>query len=591
MLKNRLKFKRSSYLPVASIIITLAIFALLFMQYRSIRHAQDQREATLKANLQLRLFEISEDAKREILDHANHIMHSFRQNRIRERNIPIIERILTTLTNRYPEIDDFYIVFFEPDLENETCQALKFVRPELKSIENAENSDEIPAGKMVKDNQSSESLQRTWSSIKKTNQTTIYTAFDPQSSDKFEQYFFHTVYENSLTKQNNTRKLVGLLVFKAKPENFPSTDFYENLVKKHQSRLKSMDGLPQNLNYKISLIEGENKRDLISTNDSVNTVLTQHFEESDRLFPNIRFGVSVPETKKSFADDYFQSNIILGVVAAVIALVGLFMTWRATRSEMRIARLKSDFLANISHELKTPLTSIRAFGELIHSGRSRNSARIREYGGIIKTESDRLTQIINDILEMSRLEKGIRRFHLTECDLRETVKHTVELFRHSTRAEGFEIDIKTPFVPVLAECDEGAIKQAVVNLLSNAAKYSNRDVSSRIEVSLTANKTDAYIKVRDFGMGISETEQKEIFIPFHRSTHDNVQARRGTGLGLAITHEIVKGHEGEIIVESKIGKGSTFIIRLPVLRKEELKKAAAETLEAGNNGTYLGHRG
>ncbi len=238
----------------------MAVFALLFMQYRSIRHAQEQREATMEANLKLRLFEISEDAKRGMLDHTNHIMHSFRQNRIRERNIPVIERILTTLTNRYPEVEDFYVVFFEPDLQNETWQALKFVRPTINNFGNERNSKEIPVGKMVEDKEISQPLKRSWNTVEKTNQTTVYTVFDPQSPDKSDQYFFHTVYENSLTKQNNDRKLVGLLAFKAKPENFPSADFYKNLVKKHHDRLKSIKGLPENISYKVSLIEGEKKK-------------------------------------------------------------------------------------------------------------------------------------------------------------------------------------------------------------------------------------------------------------------------------------------------------------------------------------------
>ncbi len=147
-----------------------------------------------------------------------------------------------------------------------------------------------------------------------------------------------------------------------------------------------------------------------------------------------------------------------------------------------------------------------------------------------------------------------------------------------------------PFAPVLAECDCGTIKQAVLNLLSNAVKYSNRDASSRIDVTLNADETDAFIKVKDFGVGISNAEQKKIFLPFQRSARDKIQARRGTGLGLAITREIIKGHGGEISVESELGEGSLFIIRLPILKKEESKAAADKMLETGDNGTYLGHR-
>jgi two-component system phosphate regulon sensor histidine kinase PhoR len=127
--------------------------------------------------------------------------------------------------------------------------------------------------------------------------------------------------------------------------------------------------------------------------------------------------------------------------AAATAILGLVLTWRATRREMKVAQVKSDFLANISHELKTPLTAIRAFGDLLDSGRATRPERIREYGGIIKMESDRLTALINNILEMSRIERGARKYRMERADLRDTVIDTVDIFRHSTEAGGFDIKV------------------------------------------------------------------------------------------------------------------------------------------------------
>lgn len=578
-------------MPAASGVIVLAVLALLFMQYRSIRHAQEQTQATMKANLKLRLFEISEDARRGTLEHANHIMHAVRQKRIRERNIYSIELAFTRLVRRYPEIEDCYVVFFEKGKQDETWQALKFFRPDPDNPR-VHRYDGVPIGSLGENKAASESLRRAWNSIEIENsQTTLYAAYDPQTvnNKKPKQYFFHTVYEVDRLKRTKPLENIGLLVFSADPDKFPSKDFLPNLAAKHSKRNKSMDTLLGNLDYVITLDQGDGKRYLVSKDKQTSPTLTHRFDNSDKLFPNLSFGVISPELDSTaYADDFFQSSIYLGIITAIIALIGLILTWRAAQSEMKIARLKSNFLAHISHELKTPLTSIRAFGDLIHSGRSKNIERIREYGGIIKTESDHLTQIINDILEMSRLEKGIRRFHLNEADLGETLKDTIEVFRHSPRAKGFEIDVRMPFVPVRAEYDEVAIGQAIINLLSNAVKYSKPDEFPKIEASLSVEENEAIIKVRDFGVGISSAEQKKIFIPFQRSTSDTVQAQGGTGLGLAITREIIKGHGGDVSFDSKLEDGSTFIIRLPIL-SEKPEGFADETLEAGNSGTYLGY--
>lgn len=584
--KNWHEFRKYRYLIIASAVIVGAIFTLLLMQYRSVKRTQEQAQKTMKANLELHLFEISEEAKRKILDHANHIMHGVRQQRIRERNIPSIERAFTRLTKRYDEIEDCYVVFFERGQETETWQALKFVRPDPNDP-NVQKYEGNPVGKMVEDAAVSESLRRSWQSIpNKESQTQLYTAFDPETvNDKPRQYFFHTVYELDRLRRNTPLENIGLLVFSANPDNFPSKNYLQKLVAKHQERDKEIDGLVGKIDYSVSLKEGTNKLDLIDTNKETASVMFRNFDSSDKLFPNLTFGISSPDIEaKTYANEYIQSSIFLGLVAAIVAIIGLILSWRATRREMQVAQLKSDFLANISHELKTPLTAIRAFGDLLHSGRASKPERIQEYGGIIKTESDRLTALINNILEMSRLERGIRKYRLEENDLRETVAETVEVFQHSLDKRKFDLEIKLPLQPILTKFDEGAIRQAIINLLSNAVKYSGNNSDPRIKIEVKNSASEAIIEVRDFGIGISKEELRDIFLPFHRSVNDEIQAKGGTGLGLAIVREIARGHGGEISVESEIGQGSVFSLHLPIL--SEIKQ---EKLE--ENGTYFGYRG
>lgn len=581
-------FKRYSYLLVASGVMLVALSALLYLQFRSNRAIEQHAEATLRANLELRLLEVSERAKRGILDHANHIMHSFRQNRIRERNVPVIERILTTLTNRYPEVDEFYVVFFEPEKERETWRALRFLAPDPLSAD-VRIIKGRAIGRMTEDQHASDSLRRAWAKVSKRDQTTLYTAVDPDGTrSPRQQYFFHTVYENSLTKPDNERKMVGLLVFGARPERFPNAHYYGDVIASELRKMRPAVGVSEKPDYRIFLTGNGRELDLAGTKNHSGAI-TRTFEADGQLFPRLMFSVSVPSPELGSTDLPLRSNTVLGLVAAALALIGLVLTWRAAQSEMKISRMKSEFLASISHELKTPLTSIRAFGDLIHSGRSRNIERIREYGEIIKSESDRLTKIINSILEMSRLEKGVRRFQLRECSLRRVVEDTVSVFEHSSMADGFIIDLRMSSDEILVKCDEGAIRQAVINLLSNSVEYSAPESSDRILIELGVSASEAFIKVRDWGAGISPADRKHIFEPFRRSPRSYVRSSGGTGLGLSIANEIVKGHGGVINVESKVGEGSTFTINLPV--GSPVEELATRHMEAGRDGAHLGYRG
>lgn len=584
MINRWREIQKYRYLIVASAVIISAIFALFLMQYRSARRSQEHARATIKANLELQLFELVEEAKRGILDHANHILHSVRQQRVRERNIPSIERAFTRLTRRYPEVEDCYVVFFARGAENETWEAWKFVRPAVNEP-HTQKFNGVPVGSLIKDAAVSESLRRAWQSVTKQTETALYTAFDTQvSENKPRQYFFHTVYELDRMKRTTPLENIGLLVFSANPDQFPSPNYLSTLVARQQERDKGVNGLLGQPDYAISLSQGAEKRYLVAPNTEASARLTRQFHNSDHLFPNLTFNISAPDGEaKTFAHEYIQSSLFLGLVATIMAILGLALTWRATKREMQVAQVKADFLANISHELKTPLTAIRAFGDLLHSGRASKPERIREYGGLIKTESDRLTALINNILEMSRMERGIRKYRLIEGDLREVVADTVEFFRHSPEAARFDIVVRLALQPIRAQFDEGAMRQALLNLLANAVKYSGETNDARIEVTLDYQAQETILEVRDFGAGIPFAEQRNIFLPFHRALNDEIQAKGGTGLGLAIVREVARGHGGDVSVESKPGAGSVFRLHLPIL--PEITKVEVEV----KDGAYLSH--
>lgn len=583
MLKSWADIKKYRYLLIASAAIVMAIFALLLMQYRSVKRTQEHAQRTMKANLELHLFEISEEAKRKMLDHANHILHAVRQQHVRDRNIPKIEQVFSRLTTLYPEVKDFYVIFYERGREKETWQTLKFIRGD-ENNPNAPQFGGFTLGKLALETEETASLQRAWQTVgKKEPNPTLYPAFDPQATENPRQYFFHTVFEFERSERGAPLESIGMLAFSANPESFPSPQFMPELVAKHQERDKEINGLIGKLDYTIILSRNGEKQNLITTNPEISATMTRSFDHSDKLFPNLMFGISAPEIEaKTYANESIQSGIFLGLVAAIVAIIGLILTWRATGREMQVAQIKSDFLDNISHELKTPLTAIRAFGDLLHSGRANKPERIQEYGSIIKKESDRLTVLINNILEMSRMERGIRKYRLETGDLRETVADTVEVFQLAPDVAKFEIKVKLPIEPTHTKFDEGAIRQAVINLLSNAVKYSGSDENLRIEVELKNTANEAIIEVKDFGIGISNEEQRNIFLPFHRVENDEIQAK-GTGLGLAIVREIARGHGGDVSVESEVGTGSAFRLHLPILAENiqtDSEKSQKEVWEA-----------
>jgi signal transduction histidine kinase len=276
-------------------------------------------------------------------------------------------------------------------------------------------------------------------------------------------------------------------------------------------------------------------------------------------------------TEEQWAARFFAFNLSLSILMSLLVICGIFMALRTASRELRLSQMKADFVSNVSHELRTPLSSIRVFGELLKVGHVREPDKVQEYGEYIENESRRLTRLVNNILDFSRIESGRKRYQFEPSDIREVLTSTVKAFEVRLSQRGFDIDLSAPAKPIpKAALDADAIGLAVTNLLDNAVKYSGD--SKRIEVRLGYLDGDISISVTDHGIGIPRDEREKIFEKFHRVGTGLVHDVKGSGLGLSIVKHIVDAHNGRVTVDSRIGAGSTFTIHLPVSLEAEVQE-------------------
>jgi len=248
---------------------------------------------------------------------------------------------------------------------------------------------------------------------------------------------------------------------------------------------------------------------------------------------------------------------ISSVLLLVAMFLGVYLILRDIAREKRLAQLRSDFISNVTHELKTPLTSIYMFTESLLLGRIINSKMQDEYLSIVLKESERLKRMINNILEFSRAEKGIPEYHFVKSNLADVIQLALKEMEYWFEKETFEVKSDLDKNIELA-VDPEKMKQAFVNLISNALKYSNSE--KKLNVRLYKDDSKIHIEFEDKGIGIPEELQSQIFEKFYRA--DPKEGISGTGLGLTVVKEIVAAHKGKIIVDSQVGKGSKFSIIL-----------------------------
>jgi signal transduction histidine kinase len=261
------------------------------------------------------------------------------------------------------------------------------------------------------------------------------------------------------------------------------------------------------------------------------------------------------------------AGLILWVLVAILTVSitgGGTLVLRALAAEVRLARQKSSFVANVSHELKTPLTSIRMYAEMLQEGRQRDPAKRKQYLGIMVEESRRLTRLVNRVLDFARLERGERRYNFAPLDPEALCRGVLDSEQPRLEQAGFAVSFDPEgWRTGKAELrgDEEALAQVLLNLLSNAEKYSGGPKAIKVELARESGKTR--IRVLDRGRGVPPGAVRHLFKEFYRADQSLTNSVQGTGLGLAIARRIVRDHGGELSYLPRAGGGSIFQIELP----------------------------
>ena len=280
------------------------------------------------------------------------------------------------------------------------------------------------------------------------------------------------------------------------------------------------------------------------------------------LLPGYSIGIALTgRTFESLIRERVYANFILIALIFIALGIGLWLIYRNFRKEIELAQAKTEFAANVSHELRTPLALITMFAETLEMGRVKSEERKKEYYTIISQETNRLSRIVNKILNFSKMEAGKRTFSFDYVNLNEVAEDIYNNYKFHIENKGFKfkliLDEEIPFVKL----DKESVSESIINLLDNAVKYSQDVKDITIRTGFEGNSV--FVSVEDKGVGISEENMKKVFDKFFRVSSHLIHNTKGTGLGLTIVKQIMDAHNGSIILNSNLWEGSSFKLIFP----------------------------
>ncbi len=302
-------------------------------------------------------------------------------------------------------------------------------------------------------------------------------------------------------------------------------------------------------------------KDIIYSTEAYNDWKLQ-IEKPLWILPNIDIAISLKgRTIQGLVTERSITNLSLILLLTLFLLIAVYLVYRNIRKEVKFAQIKSDFVSNVSHELRTPLALISMFAETLELNRVKSEEKRNEYYKIISQETNRLSRIVNNMLNFSKMEAGKREYKFTDVNLNTLLGEVLDTYKFHLKNKGFTVEFISSTNPMIISADKEALGEAFINLLDNAVKYSEAEKNIIVRTDSQNDKT--FFEVKDFGIGISDEDKKKIFDKFYRVTSGLVHNTKGTGMGLSIVKHIVDAHQGLIEVESIPTKGSTFRILLP----------------------------
>ena len=497
---------RKKLIILASVGVFLPVIVLTYMQYRSLTELQNKTKGAFKDNLRQGLTIVERQMKRRLEE-------------VGTQTLEPIGRLSSTV-----EIETHFA-------------NIKSLHPEIKEIF------------VLRDKQSSTSDIRSIFDRARMGQSFL----DDSHKYLFAEgkYLFYPLKDG----------FAGVLL----NEKFISDDLIAGTIGKILNAHHDETASSSAIAIKVS---DENQRVLYSNAPSKNDLIETNL---DPPFSNWKAGVGLKNTNlDELARNSFLHSAGATLLVLVFLLIGMVLIIRATDREARLAQAKSNFVANVSHELKTPLSLLSLFSEILELGLVDNEEKKTEYYRIIRHESLRLNNVIDNILDFAKIEAGRKTYKFADGDMAEVIKNVLSSYRYQIANCGFDVqtNLQPDLPPVVIDRD--AMAQAISNLVDNAIKYSG-DVK-QLSIKTATLGSDLSIEIADHGIGIPRAEQAKVFEKFYRVGNGLVHDVKGSGLGLSLVKHIIEAHKGTISVESDVGKGSRFTILLPLARN-----AAGET--------------
>lgn len=532
---------------LGSVGVFLPVMVLTYMQYQSLAELQDKTKGAFKDNLRQGLTIVERRMKQRLEDMAAQTLDPiggipFSSPRAGEQ----FEKYFANAKRSRPEIEEIFFFGYSSDLQKTSIYAylysdrlVKLVQPEFSST-----------------------------------QSRILSLFEKSmAAESFLDGNHKYLFAHDSCPECPPGRRQGIYLFhqlpypiRGLPSGFAGVFLNESFVRDDLIGRSLVETAPSHVSSTAPLamaitISDENSQ-LLYSNAPAQSL---HFFESkfDQPFANWKARVGLRNTNiDDLARDSFLHSLGATFLVLVLLLGGMALTIRATDREARLAQAKSNFVANVSHELKTPLSLLSLFSEILELGRVKNEEKKLEYYRIIRHESLRLNKIIDNILDFSKIEAGRKTYNFAPGDMGKVIENVLFSYRYQIINSGFNVqtNIQPDLPPVLIDSD--AMAQAISNLLDNAIKYSG-DVK-QLSITTETVGPELSIEIADRGIGIPRAEQAKIFEKFYRVGNGLVHDVKGSGLGLSLVKHIIEAHKGTISVESDAGKGSRFTILLPL---------------------------